>query len=426
MIFASGKGAGAATTLTLRAGDLYGFYLIQNDTTSHFLSANPENRTGCGPLAFFSVAGANPDRFDHLHGAFQADGSVKLAWEDLTSGGDKDFNDVVMRATALALPEGAGYVYRSHADDVDGDTLTYSLVEGPQGAKVDPLTGEVTWQPIAPGTYRFVLRAEDGHAGAAEQAFDLVVRRAERALYVRGTEQGDHIEIFEHDGAVQVRVNGDTRTYFGVSVIHVESFGGSDRIELAGVTVRTLVDAGAGNDEIDAGDVIVVGFDLRGGLGNDEIEGGHGADRIDGGGGNDEIEGGNGADWIDGGNGRDELDGGRGDDVLLGGTGDDRLIGGRGDDLLVGGPGRDRLDGGPGNDRTIDAGLLAGPTPPAGIAPVIDWGGIAELGRLSDPSDGGEPRQSSWVADFVTTLGQSATELNPNAGIMIVVDPAPR
>jgi hypothetical protein len=52
---------------------------------------------------------------------------------------------------------------------------------------------------------------------------------------------------------------------------------------------------------------------------------------------------------------------------------------------------------------------------------VIDWSGVAELGRLTDPSAGGKPKKSSWVADFVGALGASATERNPNLRINIVL-----
>jgi hypothetical protein len=100
------------------------------------------------------------------------------------------------------------------------------------------------------------------------------------------------------------------------------------------------------------------------------------------------------------------------------------VSGGDGDDLLVRGSGADRLDGGPGRDRTIDfADFAAGryATPP-GIAPAIDWNRIGALGAASEPTPR-SPRQSSWVADFVSDLGRSAVERNPNAEIRLVVPP---
>jgi len=58
---------------------------------------------------------------------------------------------------------------------------------------------------------------------------------------------------------------------------------------------------------------------------------------IDGGAGNDRLFGGSGADILLGGIGNDLLTGGRGRDLLIGGGGQDELLGGAGDDLLIGG-----------------------------------------------------------------------------------------
>jgi hypothetical protein len=61
--------------------------------------------------------------------------------------------------------------------DPDGDALTYTLVDGPAGATIDPTTGLLTWAAQA-GTYEFLLRVEDGHGGIAEQRFTLRVQPA--------------------------------------------------------------------------------------------------------------------------------------------------------------------------------------------------------------------------------------------------------
>ncbi len=42
---------------------------------------------------------------------------------------------------------GRPYSYDAEATDVDGDTLTYSLVAGPTGATIEPTTGKVSWHP---------------------------------------------------------------------------------------------------------------------------------------------------------------------------------------------------------------------------------------------------------------------------------------
>ncbi len=72
-----------------------------------------------------------------MHATIQATGAVTLAWEDMTQGGDQDFNDVVVTATNLRLPEPTPYTYAAGATDADGDPVTYQLVDGPEGATLD-------------------------------------------------------------------------------------------------------------------------------------------------------------------------------------------------------------------------------------------------------------------------------------------------
>lgn len=126
-----------------------------------------------------------------------------------------------------------------------------------------------------------------------------------------------------------------------------------------------VVDGGSGNDNIDAGE----GNDnVAGGSGNDNIDGGNGDDTVNGGVGNDQLNGNNGDDTVIGSAGEDTLNGSDGDDTLNGGgdndvvfgsddddlligrPGNDILLGGAGDDTIEGGTGRDRINGGAGND----------------------------------------------------------------------------
>jgi hypothetical protein len=416
VVFASGRKAGATATLTLEGGALYAFYLIQNDTTARFLHRNPDNRIGCGPLAFFSFEGANPDGFDHLRLKASDPDGVELAWEDLTGGGDRDFDDVVFRAGLVLPPRAPTFVYDAEATDVDGDTLTFSLVDAPAGAEIDAATGLVSWLPETPGMYRFVVRVEDGQGGSDEQSFEVNVARPDRVLHVRGTEGNDRIEITESDGLVRVKVNGLTRTYEGVTAIHVDALGGNDGVTLRGLTVDTLVEGGCGNDKLDASCVDVARVELRGGRGNDDLRGGANDDRLMGGEGNDTIRGGDGDDWLEGGDGHDTLFGDAGDDVLLGGAGADTIKGGAGDDVLGRDNPCDRLDGQAGDDRKVDEmtlladlGFLA--LPAANAGPVIDWS------LAVPPAAAIVPGRSSWTQDFVNGIGQR----NPNAGVRVAL-----
>ena len=95
VLFSRHQQAGAVTTLDLPAGGDFGMYLIQNNSSKDWVKANPHDDLHRLPLAFFSFPAANPDRFRHLR---QPSPGV-VAWEDMTYGGDRDFNDAVVRMT---------------------------------------------------------------------------------------------------------------------------------------------------------------------------------------------------------------------------------------------------------------------------------------------------------------------------------------
>jgi hypothetical protein len=100
VVFTRNQNAGAAAALQLPAGRYFGTYLIQNSSSRQFLASNPLNEFNKFPKAFFSFTAANPDHFSHARlGAMNVQ-----AWEDLTYGGDKDFNDLVLRMTTDHQP----------------------------------------------------------------------------------------------------------------------------------------------------------------------------------------------------------------------------------------------------------------------------------------------------------------------------------
>jgi hypothetical protein len=77
------------------AGDrLLAVYLIANGTTESFLANNKSNTlTTTGVQAYFSYLGANPDKVDHI----RLLGDNRFGFEDLSGGGDRDFNDLVLQ-----------------------------------------------------------------------------------------------------------------------------------------------------------------------------------------------------------------------------------------------------------------------------------------------------------------------------------------
>jgi hypothetical protein len=93
VLFAQSQGPGQIGQYDLPSGQYLGWYLIQDATTEQWLSQNPFNQIGQGPLAFFSYPGANPDGLSHVH---YRNGN-EMAWEDLTGGGDHDYDDLIFR-----------------------------------------------------------------------------------------------------------------------------------------------------------------------------------------------------------------------------------------------------------------------------------------------------------------------------------------
>jgi hypothetical protein len=71
------------------------------------------------------------------------------------------------------------YKYAVEASDPDGDrALRFSLAKAPEGARIDPLLGELTWQPSfeQAGTHPIEVVVIDGKGGETKQRFEVVVR----------------------------------------------------------------------------------------------------------------------------------------------------------------------------------------------------------------------------------------------------------
>ncbi len=135
-----------------------------------------------------------------------------------------------------------------------------------------------------------------------------------------------------------------------VETLDLNTLDGDDSVTVADLTgvadLATLqIDAGAGNDRVDASALPDLGLSilLEGGNDNDTITGAAGPSMINGNMGNDSLIGGAAADTIMGGGGDDVMNGGAGGDMLSGQAGDDTLTGGLGDDTLNGGANADRI-----------------------------------------------------------------------------------
>jgi hypothetical protein len=106
IVFASGSNAFTPdVTLLLSGGDILVFFIIQDDTLANLQANNPSNDLNNLPLAFFSLDDLNPDGIDHFVG-FEStlDDFTQFSFEDLTGGGDVDYDDIVYNVYPHLLP----------------------------------------------------------------------------------------------------------------------------------------------------------------------------------------------------------------------------------------------------------------------------------------------------------------------------------
>ncbi|MCM0590284.1 MAG: SBBP repeat-containing protein [Gloeotrichia echinulata DEX184] len=79
----------ASFTGTFEGGSIFAPFLIVNGTADAFLDNNPNNN----PAIYFPYLGANSDNVDHVRML----GDNIFGFEDLPGGGDKDFNDIIVK-----------------------------------------------------------------------------------------------------------------------------------------------------------------------------------------------------------------------------------------------------------------------------------------------------------------------------------------
>ena len=82
-------------------------------------------------------------------------------------------------STPGAFDEDGTFRYAVLADDPDGDrALRYQLVAGPDGMRIDVVTGELTWTPMPDqaGSHPVAIEVGDRKGGISAQSFDIRVQ----------------------------------------------------------------------------------------------------------------------------------------------------------------------------------------------------------------------------------------------------------
>jgi Ca2+-binding RTX toxin-like protein len=106
---------------------------------------------------------------------------------------------------------------------------------------------------------------------------------------------------------------------------------------------------------------------------------------------------------LDGGAGNDEIYGGGGSNVILGGTGNDLLSAGNARDILIGGDGKDRLFGGGGGDILIGGSTTHDSNNVDLLAIVAEWTSAdsyaTRINKLRNGTGGMPALNSSTVID---------------------------
>lgn len=410
----------SSVSLDLVAGDKLGFFVVSNgydqpgmakllgDTTGSFkfvglngvqgnvgtttdlklvhVGANGTEtviKSQYGTSIFHSTLGTNmglnADDITHVTGVTRyADGSIKLGFEDLLGGGDRDYDDSVFSlqvgtANTLLMTNstttttvtnvvaaGGGYLLGGLGNDTLVGGAGNDILSG--GAGADQLIGGGGLdtadysQATAGVNVDLALGGLGGEASGDRYTGIEMVKGSAYADVIRGTTERDVLNGQGGDDLLDGRAGNDIlRGGAGAdTLLGGDGFDTASYYDAAsGVTVDLGLGIGARGDA--EGDVLVsiervqgsnTGKDLlTGSVDNDELQGYGGNDWLLGGAGNDVLGGGEGNDTLDGGDGNDFLSGGAGADLIQGGAGDDYILG-----LAPGAGQADSIDGGAGKD----------------------------------------------------------------------------
>ena len=170
---------------------------------------------------------------------------------------------------------GSDYQYQPLAIDPEGETLTYSLVQQPDGMEIDPATGLITWSSdaIVPGDYRVAIAVLDTAGNTTQQTFQLAVNDGsvadtlspELALTFSNTivAPGENVmlEVTATDdrdlASLAVTLNGNPVVLSPNTTVNGQLYTGTVQLDTSGVyTVEATAVDSAGNTSIET-------FDLR-------------------------------------------------------------------------------------------------------------------------------------------------------------------
>jgi hypothetical protein len=105
------------------------------------------------------------------------DNKGKKAFQSFTitvEEGPDNYAPVIISDPPENVVLGNDYIYEIEANDQDGDTLFYSLLEYPSGMTIDPSSGFINWTPSSEGTFAVSIQVTDGF-DISTQSFNITV-----------------------------------------------------------------------------------------------------------------------------------------------------------------------------------------------------------------------------------------------------------
>ena len=124
---------------------------------------------------------------------------------------------VFLTTPSSALNEGELFSYSLSAEDPEGEEVTFSLAEAPDGAELNSETFEVTWSPNyeQSGNHRLVVRATDADGQTTDQINIIAVAHVNRApaFSSQAPTSGMEAVLFEYTMAA-LEPDGDDVSFF--------------------------------------------------------------------------------------------------------------------------------------------------------------------------------------------------------------------
>ncbi|MBD2017180.1 SBBP repeat-containing protein [Microcoleus sp. FACHB-53] len=257
--------------LNFNSNERLGFYFVQNSTTDTVLADLTAGRTPSN--VFFSFTSANSDGFDHLQLSDQGNGVFIQRWEDMSGGGDQDFNDLVMTIQPTIEPLKVGVTLQGESQheviDLRNQTagLQAQFVVNREAAfdnfvgfyRVVDVNGGIDTDGNGTADVR---PGEGGYAQAAIQQrvqnLDLTVANQSTATFTAQLEGGLIYAPFliangRPDALVDGNSSNDPAVYFPFFGANAD---GVDHIRLLGDNTFGFEDLSGGGDR-DYNDVIV-------------------------------------------------------------------------------------------------------------------------------------------------------------------------